>query len=119
MGFESFLCHTCVIRRELPGDENAIGNPSASQHFEVYRGDCRLVERERRVWSTEMMSLVNVSEILLMLPAGAAVAPRDEIKSLTLEDGTELVGAFTVLAPVIRRGAAGAHHISVKLERVE
>lgn len=118
MSLDAHLIHLCTIERDTPGAEDPLGGPGAPVTATVAsNAPCRFVERQKRILTDDRTQSLVETIYQLILPATVAVQERDRLANLTLEDGTVLADAFTLMAPIARR-ARSLHHITVDLERV-
>ena len=117
MSLDSQLIHTCLITRPRTQGEDLHGNaPSGQDDLLAYSGQCRLVEKTERVLrDTGDRTAVTIYK--LILPPEADVREKDDVKSITLEDGSVLENAFVVNAVMARRSTQTALQ-SIDLVRV-
>ncbi len=120
MSFDSQLIHSCIIERDLTAGEDLIGNPLTGQDPQlVYSGKCRLAEMDEKTWSSEKNALLTVSVLRLWIKAGVMVSERDRVKSVTLEDGVVLTGAFIIRKVLPRRNKSRVVLQTLELERTQ
>ncbi len=113
MAIGDHFIHQCTIDRP---DEtlDAYGNADPVYRQIASGVACRLVEKDERVWSTELQESMVVTKYLLLLGAGVDVSERDRV---AVNDGVS-TRTFTIAAR-LKRNARGPHHISARLEIVE
>jgi hypothetical protein len=115
--FKKHLIHTAVIRRTTQ-TQNDIGELVDSW---VTSGtiDCRYVQQSHRI-ADEAQGYPMVMDHTLLCNTGEDVTEEDQVANIRFAvDGTVVdAGPFTIES-MLGRSSTAAHHISLKLERVE
>lgn len=114
------LAHTCKVQRDSGWAQSNSGEVGTAWADVGTRRPCRYVERMERV-ASEPNAAIMVKQHLLLMHGTADVNVDDRV--VDIWDASETVvhaGPFTVEQLLVRRRVDGkAHHLSVRLERVE
>lgn len=116
--FQKHLIHECTIQRNTPV-RSASGEPIPDWADSDTEVSCRYVERSERI-ASEGIGFMMLEQHMLLLNAGEDVLEEDRITDIVFKSDSSSVdaGPFSVEA-VLKRSSTAAHHISLRLERVE
>jgi len=116
--------HTCTVERDVGTAQSASGEPQASWS-DIGTMSGRFVEEREKIASPSTgFVMVKTHRWLCdagITSEGTAIAVDDRIETILDPDGNSIdVGPFGIEEILQRRGIKGdAHHLSLKLERVE
>jgi hypothetical protein len=115
--FKRHLIHRCIIERNTQtqsGSGELIDSWATAGTM-----DCRYVEKSERI-ALESVGFMMLEDHQLLCNAGEDVNEEDRITTITLkaDDSSIDSGPFSIEEKLIRN-TTGAHHISLRLERVE
>jgi len=115
--FKKHLIHTAVIRRTTQSQSTSgelINSWATSGTI-----DCRYVQQSHRI-ADEAQGYPMVADHLLLCNTGEDVIEEDQVANIKFaSDGTVVdAGPFTIES-LLGRNSTKAHHMSIKLERVE
>jgi len=115
--FKKHLIHTAAVRRATQS-QNAIGE-MVNAWATSGTIDCRFVHKSHRI-ADEASGYPMVEDHMLLCNAGEDVIAEDRIANVRwASDGTVVdAGPFEIESLLDRRSTA-AHHISIKLQRIE
>ena len=116
--FKRNLIHTCTVERPT-STQSSSGEPIPAWESITTLTRCRYIQKQERV-ASEGMSLQMQQVDMLLLERATDIIEEDRISDIALYVGDVVVdtGPFTVES-VLGRNSASAHHISVRLERIE
>jgi hypothetical protein len=115
MGVAAHFLHLAILQRDMGAVDAYNVRQSVWQDLPPVR--CRLVEKVQRILNNERTDIVAVTTLTLLVGPQVEVDERMRVRQVTLEDGTDVVGPFTIQAVLVRRTHA-AHHKSLVLGRV-
>ncbi len=112
------LIHTCTVQRNTPV-QSASGDLIPGWADVSTLTICRFVEKQERI-ANEGLGFPTLEQPMLLFNNGVDIAEEDQIVDIAwLVDGAAVdAGPFRVDA-VLDRNTGTAHHISLKLDRVE
>lgn len=116
--FKRNLIHTCTVERPT-AVQSSSGEPIPSWANVSTLTRCRFVQKQERIASEGISLQMQQVDLLLFLP-DADVTEEDRISDIATLVGDVVVdaGPFTVESR-FGRNSGSAHHISVRLERIE
>lgn len=115
--FKATLIHQATVRRTT--QSRSASGEVVDSWADAGTINCRLVEKRERI-AAEGVGFMMLEEPRLLCDAGEDVQEEDRIADVVLRADSSVVdaGPFTVEEKLIRN-TMGAHHVSLKLERVE
>jgi hypothetical protein len=116
MSLAGHFIHLATFQRDM-GTTDAYG-VQASVWNDLPPIPCRLVEKLSRVMNDERTEIANVVTYLLLVSPDADVDDAMRVSKVTVEDGSEVLGPFTISA-IVKRRSRHAYHQSLALQRVD
>lgn len=115
--FKKHLIHSAMVQRNTPTASSS--GELIPSWADVDTIDCRYVEKSERI-AAEGVGFMMLESCLLLCNAGEDVQEDDQIVDILLRTDDSVIdaGPFTVEA-LLRRSGTTAHHMSLRLERVE
>lgn len=113
--FTRQLVHTCSIEAPIT-TQNEVGEPVPQWMQQSTGTPCRFIIKTEKVADKEI-GLQTLTTYLLLLDTDINIETGYRIVDIQIEDGLEEKGPFRVEEKIVRRGAKGQNHVSLRLKR--